>query len=120
MASSSTGMAPFERVAETLRQAVRTGRLQPGTKLPSNRELAKQEGVSLVTAQKAVGILQDEGWVVARPSVGVYVSDTQPAPQPPETLDELRQEVATLRATVTELQERVSDIERRQRPTKAG
>lgn len=113
-------MAPFERVAEALRQAIRTGGLQPGDKLPSNRELAKQQSVSLVTAQKAVGILQDEGWVVARPSVGVYVSDTQPTSQPPETLDGLRHEVATLQATVTELQERVSDIERRQRSTKAG
>ncbi|PRX43847.1 regulatory GntR family protein [Prauserella shujinwangii] len=108
-------MAPFERVAENIRQAIRSGRMKPGEKLPSNRELARQEGVSLVTTQKALGVLQDEGWLVSRASVGVYVNDTQPQEAAPETLDDLRRGFAELRATVTALQERIEGIEQRAR-----
>ncbi len=118
--SSTTGMAPFERVAESIRQAIRSDRLKPGDKLPSNRELAKQEGVSLVTAQKALGLLQDEGWLIARASVGVYVSDTQPEPPSLETVDDLRRGLAELQTTVAALQERVADIEGQQGATRAG
>ncbi|WP_024875339.1 GntR family transcriptional regulator [Saccharomonospora piscinae] len=120
MGSSTTGMAPFERVAESIRQAIRSDRLKPGDKLPSNRELAKQEGVSLVTAQKALGLLQDEGWLIARASVGVYVSDTQPEPPSLETVDDLRRGLAELQTTVAALQERVADIEGQQGATRAG
>lgn len=105
-------MAPFERVAETIRQAIRAGKLKPGERLPSNRELAKQEEVSLVTAQKALSLLQDEGWLVSRASVGVYVADTQPTPPSPETVDDLRRGFTEIKTALAALEKRVADIER--------
>jgi GntR family transcriptional regulator len=111
--SSTTGMAPFERVAEAIRQSIREGRLAPGEKLPSNRKLAEQHDVSLVTAQKALGLLQDEGWLLSRASVGVYVSDTPPKDSSPRTLDEMRRDVTELRAAYAALERRVTRIEDR-------
>ncbi|WP_091514101.1 GntR family transcriptional regulator [Amycolatopsis sacchari] len=112
MGSETAGLAPFERVAESIRKAVLTGKLAPGTRLPSNRELARQHGVSLPTLQRAVALLQEEGWLVSRASVGVYVSDTPPKERPLASMAGLRRALTELRASVSAIEERVADLER--------
>ncbi|WP_232376379.1 GntR family transcriptional regulator [Amycolatopsis aidingensis] len=111
MTSEEPGLARYEQVAEAIRRAIRDGRLKPGTQLPSSRELAKQHTVALNTAQRAVNVLRDEGWLVVRPTVGAFVNNSKPAEPSPETLDDLRRAFAELKATVTALQERVDGIE---------
>ncbi|WP_275293215.1 GntR family transcriptional regulator [Amycolatopsis sp. La24] len=111
MAKQTAGLAAYERVAAAIRAAVTSGELAPGKRLPGNRVLAEQYDVSLPTLQKAVGVLQDEGWLVTRASVGVYVADEPPAEAPPASLKELGQTVVELRASLRELTERVQRIE---------
>jgi GntR family transcriptional regulator/MocR family aminotransferase len=48
-----------------LRDAVRTGRLAPGTRLPSSRALAADLGVARNTVAEAYGQLVAEGWLTA-------------------------------------------------------
>lgn len=64
---------PFQQVAAVLKAAIVTGKLQPGDRLPSYTELATQYGVAVMTAQKAVGVLRDEGLVISRQGKGSYV-----------------------------------------------
>ncbi|MEV4602557.1 GntR family transcriptional regulator [Amycolatopsis sp. CA-161197] len=109
----AAGLAPYERVAESVRRAIRVGDWKPGQKLPSNRDLAKDHGVSLNTLQKAVGRLQDEGWLISRPTIGVFVAATLPQDTPPISLVEVQRQLADLRAAQEELQRRVEELERR-------
>ncbi|MEU0530135.1 GntR family transcriptional regulator [Amycolatopsis tolypomycina] len=64
---------PFQQVAAVLKASILTGTYQPGDRLPSYTELASQYGVAAMTAQKAVGVLRDEGLVVSRQGKGSFV-----------------------------------------------
>lgn len=54
---------PYLQIAEKLLAQITSGQLAPGERVPSLRELAKAYGVSPVTAGKALGWLQTEGYV---------------------------------------------------------
>lgn len=64
---------PYVQVANKLRDAIRTGTLHPGEKLPSGSELASRYGVARMTVQNAIRLLRDEGLVVSRQGSGVFV-----------------------------------------------
>ncbi|MCI0386413.1 PLP-dependent aminotransferase family protein [Streptomyces sp. CNQ085] len=57
-----------------LRDAVRTGRLAPGTRLPSSRSLAADLGVARNTVADAYAELVAEGWLAARQGSGTRVA----------------------------------------------
>ncbi|WP_416967278.1 PLP-dependent aminotransferase family protein [Streptomyces sp. 4F14] len=62
-----------------LRDAVRSGRLAPGTRLPPYRSLAADLGVARNTVADAYGELVAEGWLTARQGSGTRVADrTEP------------------------------------------
>lgn len=56
-----------------LRAAIRTRVFKPGDQLPSLNELSKAYAVSLMTVQKALGVLRDEGLVISRQGKGSFV-----------------------------------------------
>jgi GntR family transcriptional regulator / MocR family aminotransferase len=60
---------------DALRDAVRTGRLQPGTRLPSSRSLATDIGIARNTVADAYGQLVAEGWLTARRGSSTRVAD---------------------------------------------
>ena len=62
-----------------LRDAVRTGRLRPGARVPSSRTLAKDLGVARNTVADAYAQLIAEGWFTARPGSGTRVTDRNTA-----------------------------------------
>jgi len=95
---------PYSQVADALRQAIHSGELTPGTRLPSGRELAQRFGVALMTAQKAIDVLRAENLVRSHRGRGVFVTDGQ---EPPED------DLSTLRADLSALMERVAKLERR-------
>ncbi|WP_086732987.1 PLP-dependent aminotransferase family protein [Streptomyces glaucescens] len=64
-----------------LRDAVRTGRLAPGTRLPSSRSLATDLGLARNTVAGAYADLVAEGWLTARQGSGTRVAD-RPVPPP--------------------------------------
>ncbi|MFD8075379.1 PLP-dependent aminotransferase family protein [Streptomyces sp. NPDC059718] len=68
---------------DALREAVRGGRLAPGTRLPSSRTLAKDLGVARNTVADAYGQLVAEGWLTARQGSGTRVGDGWRAAAPP-------------------------------------
>ncbi|MGW3518046.1 MocR-like pyridoxine biosynthesis transcription factor PdxR [Streptomyces hydrogenans] len=69
---------------DALREAVRGGRLAPGTRLPSSRQLAADLGVARNTVADAYAELVAEGWLTARQGSGTRVAlraDPRPAEQ---------------------------------------
>ena len=58
-----------------LREAVRTGRLRPGTRLPSSRSLAGDLGIARNTVADAYSQLVAEGWLTGRQGSGTRVAE---------------------------------------------
>ncbi|OIJ91242.1 PLP-dependent aminotransferase family protein [Streptomyces colonosanans] len=79
-------------LTNALREAVRSGRLAPGTRLPSSRSLAADLGIARNTVADAYGDLVAEGWLTARQGSGTRVAESAwpgapaepPAPRPRE------------------------------------
>jgi GntR family transcriptional regulator/MocR family aminotransferase len=65
-----------------LRDAVRDGRLQPGSRLPPSRVLAADLGIARNSVADAYGQLVAEGWLTARTGSGTWVTPHRPRPQP--------------------------------------
>lgn len=67
----------YAAVVERIRRAVALGVLLPGDRLPAERALAEELGVSRVTVREALRVLQGEGLLVTRRgSGGTTVSPT--------------------------------------------
>ena len=62
------------QVESALRAAIRDGRLAPGVRLPSSRDLATQLGVARGTVTAAYGQLVAEGYLVSRRGAGTSVA----------------------------------------------
>jgi putative hydrolase of HD superfamily len=75
---------PNVQIAASIRAAILTGELAPGSQLPPGHELAKFFGVSRMTVQTAIRTLRDEGFVRSRTGSGVYVRDQASLPAPSE------------------------------------
>ena len=75
---------PNVQIAASIRAAILTGELAPGSQLPPGHELAKFFGVSRMTVQTAIRTLRDEGFVRSRTGSGVYVRDQASLPVPTE------------------------------------
>ncbi|MFJ2782847.1 MULTISPECIES: PLP-dependent aminotransferase family protein [unclassified Streptomyces] len=65
-----------------LREAVRHGRLAPGTPLPPYRTLAADLGVARNTVADAYAELVAEGWLTSRQGSGTRVAERVAAPSP--------------------------------------
>lgn len=78
----------------TLRDALRSGRLAPGTRLPSSRALARDLGLARNTVGAAYAQLVAEGWLEGRQGAGTRVAlhpalgppppSVPPPPRPPQ------------------------------------
>ena len=62
-ATRRTPRAPYELLARDLRDDILTGRLSPGTQLPSLAQLAADRNLAPNTAGRALALLRDEGLV---------------------------------------------------------
>lgn len=72
----SPGKNLYEQVANHLQSLMAKGTLQPGDRLPSVRKLHQQMSVSISTVLEAYRVLEDRGFIEARPQSGYYVKQT--------------------------------------------
>lgn len=63
---------------DTLCQDMLTGKLKPGDRLPSIRELVRRTSLSQTTVEHALALLQDEGLIRTIPQAGCYVTGLEP------------------------------------------
>jgi DNA-binding GntR family transcriptional regulator len=73
--------APYAQIAQNIREEIYAGRLRPGDRVPSVRDLAAEYGVSRATADKALSALRSEGLVAAVTGIGTVVADQVPTVQ---------------------------------------
>ena len=70
------------QVEQALRDAIRTGRMQVGERVPSSRELARTVGLSRGLVQECYAQLQAEGYLVTRPGSATRVAAGAVVPAP--------------------------------------
>lgn len=70
----NTRVPRYYRIAEELRERIRTGALGPGMRLDNQRQLAKSFGVTLMTLRQALGVLEHEHLIVRRHGLGTFVA----------------------------------------------
>ncbi|SEN95808.1 FadR family transcriptional regulator [Cryobacterium sp. TMT1-3] len=77
-----SGTNTFEETVQRLLQTVRLGLIAPGERLPAERELAAQLGVSRDTLREAIASLAGAGYLISRRGRygGTFVSNVLPAP----------------------------------------
>ncbi|GLU33209.1 PLP-dependent aminotransferase family protein [Trinickia caryophylli] len=68
----------YRQVLRLVQQAILTGQLAPGTKLPSSRTLAEDLDIARNTVLRVYDQLTAEGYVLSTTGSGTYVADTRP------------------------------------------
>ena len=68
----------YRQVLDLMQQAILTGQLAPGTKLPSSRTLASDLEIARNTVLHVYDQLTAEGYVISSTGSGTYVADTRP------------------------------------------
>ena len=63
----------YRQIAEQLRSLIASGEFSPGSRLPAERDLAKQLGVSRPSVREALIALEVEGIIDVRTGSGIYV-----------------------------------------------
>jgi GntR family transcriptional regulator len=65
----------YVRLRETITDAILSGRYSDGDPLPSVRAFAAEQGANPLTVAKAYQGFQDEGLIVVRRGVGMFVAE---------------------------------------------
>lgn len=70
----------YRAIASALAEDIREARLAPGTRLPTQRELARAVGVTVGTVSRAYAEAEMRGLVVGHVGRGTFVRDIEPGP----------------------------------------
>lgn len=97
----------YLQVADDLKAKIEDGRLAPGTKLPSLRDLADQYEIAPMTAQNALRLLREQHLVATHRGRGTFVGaeDLAEATQDDPVLAELE----AIHTELDELRQRAVD-----------
>jgi DNA-binding transcriptional regulator YhcF (GntR family) len=108
----------YEQIADDLRAAIKDGRLQPGDRLPTEREHAGRYGVAVGTYRQALGVLRQEGWLTTHKRHGTVV--VRPEQSPSREYVELSERLDQIERHVTQLARQVGQIGKPPGPEGAG
>ncbi|NRF69011.1 PLP-dependent aminotransferase family protein [Aquincola sp. S2] len=112
MSATADNISPlpplYLQLADRLALAIRSGALGHGDRLPSVRQCAREQSVSVATVLQAYRHLEDARLVEARPKSGYFVAAALPPPlQEPDTsappADSLAVDVASLTERVMQM-----------------
>jgi GntR family transcriptional regulator len=67
----------YQQLARVCRERLTSGDAKPGTRFPSERELARDFNISRATASKVLSNLVAEGLLERRRGIGMFVSGTK-------------------------------------------
>lgn len=86
----------YRAIAVDLAAAVAAGTLPPGARLPTQRDLAAQLGVSVQTVSQAYAEAERQGLVIGRVGRGTFVAKTTAHPEPRFIMDRRNEDVIDL------------------------
>lgn len=92
---------PYLAIVANIRDQITSGRLRPGDKVPSTRQLTRDWGVAIATATRALSTLQSEGLVRPVVGVGTVVADRPQATEPSRPARGTDQDLTTERIVQT-------------------
>lgn len=69
----STKVPKYQQIKQYFLEQIRSGKLPEDSRIPSEKRLAEELDVSPLTVAKALGQLEDEGYVIRRVGDGTYV-----------------------------------------------
>jgi DNA-binding FadR family transcriptional regulator len=72
----------YRQISDQLRTLILAGEFPAGSRLPSERDLSVQLGVSRPSLREALIALEVEGYIEVRMGSGIYVSDSPPVATP--------------------------------------
>jgi DNA-binding GntR family transcriptional regulator len=93
----------YQQIADDLKAAIKDGRLQPGDRLPTEREHAGRYGVAVGTYRHALSVLRQEGWLATHKRHGTVVVRPEESPSP---------EYVELSARLDQIERHVSQLAR--------
>jgi len=68
--------ARYKQVVDEFAEDIRSGKLRPGTRLPTHRDLAAKHGLALATATRAYAELEGMGLISGETGRGTFVRET--------------------------------------------
>ena len=89
-------MRVADQVVEKLLALVQASGVQPGQRLPAERQLAAELGVSRTSVREAIQKLTSQGMLVARRGDGTYLQEPAPAAEPADWLKDAMRPLAGL------------------------
>lgn len=102
----------FAQIVASVKQAVATGRLAPGEKLPSVRDLARELVINPNTIAKAYDTLEAQGVTRSRHGAGTFVAETRAVVAADEQRRRLREGLASLLTDAVHLGLAEADVRR--------
>lgn len=85
----------YYQLAEAIEQQISAGDLRPGDRLPSERDLAQEAGISRMTARQALTYLAERGAIEIRHGVGTFIAHPKLTSDPLHLLGFTEQMMAT-------------------------
>jgi len=73
----------YEQIAKQYRRKIQTS--QPGRRIPSIRQIGQAAGVSQFTVQRAMNLLEEEGYITRHSGVGMYSAHPEETPRGEKT-----------------------------------
>ncbi len=64
----------YYQIGTILRRKILQGEYQPGSRIPGEKELEREYGVSRITVRQSLAYLKDEGFIFRKRGKGTYVS----------------------------------------------
>jgi GntR family transcriptional regulator len=86
----------YRQIMRQIIEAIAAGRLTPGEKLPSHRDLSEQLVVAPLTVKKAYDELEALGYLETHRGRGTFIAAHLPQPDPAQQRDQVRQAARTL------------------------
>lgn len=81
------GRPIYRQIVEQIKAALAAGRLTPGDRLPTHRDLARELVVAPLTVKKAYDLLQTEGLILMAQGRGTFVTKRGPGVGPQAQAD---------------------------------
>ena len=101
--NAATGVPFYRQIVDQVAELIRSARLEPGSRLPSFRELAPQLRVSLITVRRAYADLEQAGLITRRQGNGTFVADGVETASKRHARAEARTQLATAVARARQL-----------------
>lgn len=106
--------AAYLQIADDLRQQIQAGKLKPGDRLPSRRDLARRYGVAPETIRRSIEQLDRERLTNTQSTRGTYV--LKQSAESAASVADVDDEIRTIRDELARINRRLDEIESRDEP----